>query len=370
MRVDNEDQVPYRLTRAGVLMVANPEDPYEAAGVLNPGAATAPDGTMRLFPRVVQQGNISRIGKSKILICDGVPVGVDREGIALAPERGWEHGTGHGGVEDPRITWIPQLGKYIMAYVAFGPLGPRAAVAVSDDTLSWRRLGPIMFAFNDELDTDLNLFPNKDVAFFPEIVLDAVGRPSFAVLHRPMWDLDFARVGEAPPMPRGMTDPRPGIWISYVDAQRVIDDIRAITIVDGHRPIAGPLFKWESLKIGCGPAPLAVPEGWLVIYHGVDGTINGNGFSPEQQQGLVYSAGAMILDTKDPSRVLARTSKPLLTPELSGERAGTVANIVFPTAIEQIDGQRYVYYGMADTRIGIARLDRTDDIGNVSKDLS
>jgi len=370
MSIENDNQVPYRLSRVGVLMDANPEDPYEAAGVLNPGTARAPDGTLRLFPRMVQKGNISRIGKGRILTYHGVPVGVDREGIVLAPERGWEHGTGHGGVEDPRITWIPQLGKYVMAYVGFGPLGPRAAVAVSDDTLAWRRLGPIMFSFNDELDTDLNLFPNKDVAFFPEIVPDANGRPSFAVLHRPMWDLDFARVGEAPPLPRGMTDPRPGIWISYIDAQRVLDDIRNITFVDGHRPIASPLSGWESLKIGCGPAPLAVPEGWLVIYHGVSGTINGNGFSPEQQQSLIYSAGAMILDTHDPSRVLARTSKPLLAPELSGERAGTVANIVFPSAIEQIGEQHYVFYGMADTRIGIARLDRTDDTHRVSEGSS
>jgi len=284
---------------------------------------------------------------------------VDREGIVLAPERGWEHGTGHGGVEDPRTTWVPQLEKYVMAYVAFGPLGPRAAVAVSDDTLAWHRLGPIMFSYDDALDTDLNLFPNKDVAFFPEIVPDPNGRPSFAVLHRPMWDLSFARAGETPPLPTGMTDPRPGIWISYVDAQRALEDIRAITLVDGHRPVAGPLFEWESLKIGCGPAPLAVPEGWLVIYHGATGSINGNGFSPEQQHGLVYAAGAMILDVNDPSHVLARTSKPLMTPELTGEKAGTVANVVFPTAIQEIDGHYYVFYGMADARIGVARLERT-----------
>jgi beta-1,2-mannobiose phosphorylase / 1,2-beta-oligomannan phosphorylase len=56
--------------------------------------------------------------------------------------------------------------------------------------------------------------------------------------------------------------------------------------------------------------------------------------------------------------VLARTSAPLLSPAVSEERVGTVPNVVFPTAIEEVDGQRFVFYGMADSSIGVARLDR------------
>jgi predicted GH43/DUF377 family glycosyl hydrolase len=56
--------------------------------------------------------------------------------------------------------------------------------------------------------------------------------------------------------------------------------------------------------------------------------------------------------------VLARTAEPLLTPETDDERTGTVSNVVFPTAVEEIDGERYVFYGMADAKIGVARLDR------------
>jgi predicted GH43/DUF377 family glycosyl hydrolase len=66
----------------------------------------------------------------------------------------------------------------------------------------------------------------------------------------------------------------------------------------------------------------------------------------------------MILDSSDPSSVLARTSEPLLEPETTGETDGTVANVVFPTAVERIEGVDYVFYGMADSRIGVARLDR------------
>ena len=63
----------------------------------------------------------------------------------------------------------------------------------------------------------------------------------------------------------------------------------------------------------------------------------------------------MILDADDPSRVLARTAEPILRPETADERDGTVPNVVFPTAIEEIDGVRYVFYGMADSAIGVAR---------------
>jgi predicted GH43/DUF377 family glycosyl hydrolase len=66
----------------------------------------------------------------------------------------------------------------------------------------------------------------------------------------------------------------------------------------------------------------------------------------------------MILDAADPSKVLARTSEPILTPETEAETSGTVPNVVFPTAIEEVDGVRYVFYGMADSKIGVARLDR------------
>jgi len=69
----------------------------------------------------------------------------------------------------------------------------------------------------------------------------------------------------------------------------------------------------------------------------------------------------MILDAVDPTIVLARTAEPLLAPETEDERSGIVPNVVFPTAIEEIDGQKRVFYGMADSKIGVGRLDRVVD---------
>ena len=78
------------------------------------------------------------------------------------------------------------------------------------------------------------------------------------------------------------------------------------------------------------------------------------------QQDLVYSAGAMILSADDPGEVVARTTGPLMSPDNPEEQVGTVSNVVFPTCIEDTAAGTFVFYGMADARIGVARLDRVD----------
>lgn len=346
---------PYTLTRAGVIMAPEPGNEFEAEGVLNPATGRSADGTLYLLPRMVARGNVSRVGLARVVIENGVPTGVVREGVVLAPDRGWERGANSSGVEDPRVTFIPRLGLHIMTYVAYGPLGPRTGIATSTDLREWTRLGPALFEYDDALDMDLNLFHNKDTVFFPEPVTAPDGVESFAVLHRPMWDLGEVRAGEGVRLPAGIEDARQSIWISYVPVAEVLADIRSIVLWRNHRFLAGPEFPFEEVKIGGGPPPLRVPEGWLLLHHGVTGVID-NAFA--QQQKVNYAAGGMILDADDPTRVLARTAEPLLAAETEDERSGIVPNVVFPTAIEEIDGQRYVFYGMADSKIGVARLDR------------
>ncbi|WP_404431627.1 glycosidase [Microbacterium lacus] len=347
--------VPYSLTRVGVVMTPEEGNPHEVDGVLNPASGRGPDGEIYLLPRVVAVGNVSRVALARVVVQDGVPVGVERQGIVLEPDRSWERGVGNSGVEDPRITWMSDLDLHVMTYVAYGPLGPRTALAVSKDLREWRRLGPVLFTYEDQLDIDLNLFHNKDAVFFPEAVVAPNGVRSFAVLHRPMWDLGETKPDQGVVLPAGTTDARQSIWISYVPVEAVQKDLATLTLWSQHRFVAGPKFDFELTKIGGGPAPLRVPEGWLLLHHGVTGRIE-KAF--DHQQNVHYAAGAMLLDADDPSIVIARTPEPLLQAETEDERVGIVPNVVFPTAIEEIDGVRYVFYGMGDTKIGVARLDR------------
>ena len=347
--------VPYSLTRAGVVVEPLPGDDLEAEGVLNPGSGRGPDGELYLLPRLVARGNVSRIGLARVVVEGGIPVGVEREGVVLEPTTGFERGATSSGTEDPRITWIPRLGLHVMTYVGYGPMGPRTALAVSADLREWTRLGPALFGYEPDIGTDLGLYPNKDTVFLPEPVTAPDGRLSYAVLQRPMWDLGEIRAGQGTPLPDGVTDPRQSIWMSFVPVDDVERDIRNLALWRGHRFVAGPEFAFEELKIGGGPAPLEVPEGWLLIHHGVVGELVPGS---DQQPNVNYAAGAMILDADRPWEVLARTPEPLLAPETEEERAGIVPNVVFPTAIEEIDGTHWVFYGMADSKIGAARLNR------------
>ncbi len=343
---------PYELTRAGVVMTPDADEPYEVEGVLNPAAGWTPNGRLVLFPRVVAEGNWSRIAAADVVLTDGVPTSVERRGIVLEPDRTWEHGTTHGGVEDPRMTWIAELGLHVMTYVAFGPTGPRTALATSPDLEHWTRLGPIQFAYEDALDTDLNLFPNKDTVWFPESIPGPGGVPCFGFIHRPMFDM----LGPEATLPAGITDDRPSVWLSYVSVAAALADPRALVHPFAHREIARPEAPFEVLRIGGGPPPIRVPEGWLFLYHGVSGIMSANPF--ERQTQVVYSAGGMILDANDPSRILHRTSKPMMVPEIGHEQSGVVDNVVFPTAIVDIEGRTFCFYGMADAAIGVATITR------------
>ncbi|MBM7559167.1 glycoside hydrolase family 130 protein [Marinitoga litoralis] len=101
---------------------------------------------------------------------------------------------------------------------------------------------------------------------------------------------------------------------------------------------------WENLKIGAGPIPIETNEGWLLIYHGVTNTCNG----------YVYSFGTALLDLEDPSKVLYRSNNYLMTPEESYETVGFVPNVVFPCSALVKNDKIAIYYGAADTYIGIA----------------
>jgi predicted GH43/DUF377 family glycosyl hydrolase len=125
-----------------------------------------------------------------------------------------------------------------------------------------------------------------------------------------------------------------------------------------HHRLASPVSPWERLKIGGGTPPILTRYGWMIVYHGVS-EID----APETDRHMLrYSAGVMIFSKEHPLVITYRSVEPVLTPMLPQERDGTVDNVVFPTGIDRRDDlgipDRFdVYYGMADNRIGVARLD-------------
>ncbi len=111
---------------------------------------------------------------------------------------------------------------------------------------------------------------------------------------------------------------------------------------DGGQAILKPQFPWEFVQIGNCGSPIELDEGWLLLTHGV---------GPVRK----YSIGAALLDKRDPSRVLARSSEPLLRPEPS-EREGYVPNVVYTCGAMRHNDQIILPYAVSDTYSNFATM--------------
>jgi predicted GH43/DUF377 family glycosyl hydrolase len=335
-----------------------PGNAFEVEGVLNPAAARGPDGNLYLFPRIVAKGNYSRIGIARVHFSEsGDPERVERIGIALEPETDYERSSDTvGGCEDPRVAFVEPLGHYVMTYTALTPKGPRIALAVSQDLLSWKRLG--LATFEPYKGIEFDGVDNKDASVFPVAVPDPEGNPALAILHRPLFPGTRPEEKAMETGPHRVHLHHESIWISYRDMTMPREDPDQLCHFTSHHRLASPSAYWERLKIGTGPPPILSRHGWLMIYHGV-------GPSEGESKGdrkLQYSAGLMILSKDDPRQILYRSPEPILKPERKEEREGIVAHVVFPTGIDRRDDlgnpDRFdVYYGMADDQLGVASLE-------------
>jgi beta-1,2-mannobiose phosphorylase / 1,2-beta-oligomannan phosphorylase len=343
----------FQLKRIGVIMEPEAGNPHEIEGVLNPGATRGRDGKLYLFPRLVSRGNYSRIGIARVRFNSaGDPEGVERLGIALEPKERFEAR----GCEDPRVTYVEPLDRYVMAYTAFSSEGPRIALAISDDLFQWERLG--LATFQDYRGIAFEGVNNKDASVFPVAVPDPYGQLSMAILQRPLFKGTRPEDIAGQPSPRLVDRDHESIWISYCSTAMSACAPLHLCHFGQHHRLATPVADWERLKIGGGTPPILTRHGWLTIYHGVSEHAVPQGASRE----LCYSAGVLVLSHDYPQIIRYRSPEPVLKPELMLEREGVVANVVFPTAVDQrVDiGQPDridVYYGMADQRIGVARLD-------------
>jgi predicted GH43/DUF377 family glycosyl hydrolase len=346
----------FQLKRLGMIMSPLPGDPREAEGVLNPAVTRGPDGQLYIFPRLVARGNYSRIGVGRVLFdAAGDPVGVERMGVALEPEADYERNPAGGGCEDPRITYYEPLRLYVMTYTAFSSLGPRIAVAVSEDLRAWTRRGLVTFSPGDGF--DFEGVDNKDASVFPYSVPGPHGHPTVAMLHRPLFKGSRPRDTVRRPRSGAPDIAKESIWISY-SRMGASGEPRGLPAFGAHHRLASPAAEWERLKIGGGAPPVLCRHGSLIVYHGV------HDLERETTSGrrMCYCAGVMVLSREHPLRILYRSANPVLVPEGPLECHGTVDEVVFPTGIDRRDDlgtpDRFdVYYGMADDRIGVARLD-------------
>ena len=275
--------------------------PYPVHTVFNPGAVRLENGTTLLLCRAEDRRGLSHLSAARSAN------GIDDWRIDAQPtlwpdperypEELW-------GIEDPRITYIEDLGQYAIAYTAFSRGGPGVALALTRDFVTFERLGLVMQP------------DDKDAALLPRRL-----NGSYALLHRPM------------------SDGAGHVWISYSPDLR---NWGAHHVVLQARRGGW----WDANKVGLSPPLIETPRGWLMIYHGVRRTAAGS----------IYRLGLALLDLEHPERVLLRGDSWIFGPETEYERTGDVGNVAFPCgAIVGADGDTLqLYYGAADTSIALA----------------
>ena len=269
------------------ILVPNPLSQWEALNVFNCGVVHHND-LFHMFYRAQGLDYVSRIGYA--VSSDGVHFNRLRSPV-LSPQDEWETR----GVEDPRVTYLADEGRFIMAYTAYSPLGITPMFAESTNLITWQRIGPLIKGED-----------NKDHVLFPRKI---TGR--YVTFHRRP----------------------PAIWVACSDDLQHWEDFQTVM---------GPRTEgWDCNRVGGGGVPIETEHGWLVIYHAYD-------------YDHVYRLGVVLLDLDDPTQVIHRPKEPIFWPQEPWELHGDVPNVVFSAANPVVNGTVYVYYGGADRLIGLA----------------
>jgi predicted GH43/DUF377 family glycosyl hydrolase len=304
------------------LFIRHPENPiitardlrYPANTVFNPGATLFDGGTLLLLRVEDRRGHShltvakSRDGFGDWEIDDKPTFVADPDQY---PEEIW-------GVEDPRITYMEDEKKWAIAYTAFSLGGPLVSLATTSDFRTFERLGPVMPP------------DDKDAALFP---VRFKGR--WAMLHRPVPTTAIAGAH---------------IWLSWSPDLKHWGDHHILV-----RARRGAW--WDANKIGLSPPPLRTNEGWLLLYHGVRMTASG----------AIYRLGLALLDLENPTRVVLRSQEWIFEPDTEYERFGDVDKVVFPCGWVEEKGSVRLYYGAADSTVGVATAQVSDLLASLKE---
>jgi len=275
--------------------------PYPANSVFNPGATLLQDRTTLLLCRVEDRSGLSHLCAARSANgIDGWEI--DRHPTLMPdpehfPEELW-------GIEDPRITYVPEIKKYAVVYTAFSGSGPGVALALTEDFHTFERYGMIMAP------------EDKDAALFPH----RIGN-HWVLVHRPV------------------SGAGANIWLSYSPDLRHWGSHKIM--LEARRG-----GWWDANRIGLNAPPIETTKGWLVIYHGVR----------PNAAGSIYRLGLALFDLQVPEICLKRCNEWIFGPEQPYERRGDVDNVVFPCGYTiAADGDTiHLYYGAADTSIALA----------------
>ena len=304
---------------------------WEEYATFNPGAIVR-NGKVMLLYRAEDSGGDERIGghTSRLGLAessDGLRF-TRRDAPVLYPDRDEQQkNEWPGGVEDPRLVETED-GTYVLTYTQWNRDVPRLAVATSRDLLTWTKHGPAFAAAEGGkyLRTE-----TKSGAILSRVVGD---RLVATRVNGKYW----------------MYFNVPDILIATSD-----DLVRWTPIADADGKLAKVLSPrpgyFDSWLVEAGPPAILTDRGIVVLYNAG----NSAEFGAPGLPARVYTAGQALYDRRNPLKLIARTDEPFIRPSEPYERTGQYKEgTTFVEGLVPFRGRWFLYYGMADSRVGVA----------------
>ncbi|OGI93907.1 hypothetical protein A3A03_01905 [Candidatus Nomurabacteria bacterium RIFCSPLOWO2_01_FULL_40_18] len=321
MLAETSSKWHFKRSTQNPIIIPNKKNSWEAKATFNPAAIRIRNTTHILY-RTLSDDNTSYIGYASSR--DGITIDERLAKPIYSPKEDFESkkiAGGNSGCEDPRVT---KIGNTIyMCYTAFDGIGPPRVAITSikgADFLkkNWKWEKPVLITPAG--------FDDKDTCIFQEKT-----KGQYFFLHRVGNEIC-------------------GDYLKSLNFEK--ESVKKCIRIIGPR-----INSWDSSKVGIAAPPIKTKSGWLLLYHGVSKSHN------------TYRIGALLLDLKDPAIVLARTTDPIFEPKEAYEKVGVVNNVVFPCGMTLQDGLLYIYYGGADTVVGVATMELDIILKALTRDI-
>lgn len=297
-------QIKFTRLKKNPIISPNKKHSWENKATFNPGAIFL-EGKVHIIYRAMSEENTSVFGYATSK--DGINIDYRSPQPIYVPREPFEQKQeGNSGCEDPRLTKIGN--RIYMLYTAFdGKNAPRVALtSISSENFleqKWNWSKPILISPPN--------IDDKDACLFPEKI-----NGNYLIIHRCGNNMDIFSCPT----------------LNFKD-----------NWLNEHCWIFPRKGWWDSKKVGAASSPIKTKKGWILLYHGI---------SEEN----VYRVGAVLLDLKNPYKIIARTDNPLFEPETSYEKTGQVPDVVFPCGAVLLEENLYIYYGGGDSVTGVAYI--------------
>ena len=314
---------------------------WAEGATFNPAATLVGDQIAVLFRSEddLRQGIGTRTSRLGLALSeDGIRMQVEPAPVLYPDEDGQKENEWPGGCEDPRVA-VTEDGMYVCLYTQWNRKCPRLSVATSKDLHTWTKHGP---AFAKAYGGKFKDISTKSASIVTErtkgrLVIHRFGKESAVggpyIMY---WGEAFVNVAVS----ENLID-----WTPLVDERGEL--LKVMEPRDGF---------FDSHLTECGPPAIWTPRGIVLIYNGKNrhGERRDPAVSPD-----AYCPGEALFDRKDPTRLLERLDTPILQPEADFERTGQyAAGTIFSEGLVYRKGKWYLYYGCADSRVGVAICSR------------